>query len=218
MQIKEFMSKNVVTVGEDQSVLEVRNIMAEHNYRRLPVVDDIKRIKGILTAGDVGRATPSDASTLSKYEANYILGKLKIKDLMTKNVVTVSQEDELERAAYLMYQNKFGVLPVVDADNKLCGIVADSDILKVFVDLLGYATSSTKITIDVTDKVGVLAQLGEIFKNRGVNIISVLTREIEGQRKQVMIRADLTNAMDIIQEIRDAGFNIVDISTIKVQK
>lgn len=218
MQIKEFMSKNVVTVGEDQSVLEVRNIMAEHNFRRVPVVDDIKRIKGILTAGDVGRATPSDASTLSKYEANYILGKLKIKDLMTKNVVTVKEDDEIERAAYLMYQNKFGVLPVVDADNKLCGIVADSDILKVFVDILGYATSSTKITIDVSDKVGVIADLGTIFKNRGVNIISVLSRAVGQEKKEVMIRADLTNAMDIIEEIRDAGYNITDISTIKVQK
>lgn len=218
MQIKEFMSKNVVTVKEDQSLLEVQNIMAEHNYRRVPVVDDIKRIKGILTAGDVGRATPSDASTLSKYEANYILGKLKIKDLMTKNVVTVGENEDLERAAYLMYQNKFGVLPVVDADNKLCGIVADSDILKVFVDILGYATSSTKITIDVTDKVGVIADLGNIFKNRGVNIISVLSRVVNGNNKEVMIRADLTNAMDIVQEIRDAGYNITDVSTIKVQK
>ena len=218
MQIKEFMSKNVVTVGEDQSVLEVRNIMADHNYRRVPVVDDIKRIKGILTAGDVGRARPSDASTLSKYEANYILGKLKIKDLMTKNVVTVRENEDIERAAYLMYQNKFGVLPVVDEDNKLCGIVADSDILKVFVDILGYATSSTKLTIDVTDKVGVIADLGTIFKNRGVNIISVLSRAVGQEKKEVMIRADLTNAMDIIEEIRDAGYNITDISTIKVQK
>ena len=218
MQIKEFMSKNVVTVGEDQSLLEVRNIMAEHNYRRVPVVDDIKRIKGILTAGDVGRATPSEASTLSKYEANYILGKLKIKDLMTKNVVTVKENDDIGQAAYLMYQNKFGVLPVVNEDNRLCGIVTDSDVLEVFVNILGYATSSTKISIDVTDQVGVIADLGEIFKKRGVNIISVLSRAMDDKHKEVMLRADLTNAADIIQEIRDAGYNITDISTVKVQK
>ena len=86
------------------------------------------------------------------------------------------------------------------------------------MDILGYATSSTKLTIDVTDKVGVIADLGTIFKNRGVNIISVLSRAVGQEKKEVMIRADLTNAMDIIEEIRDAGYNITDISTIKVQK
>mgnify|MGYP000046096357 FL=1 len=81
---------------------------------------------------------------------------------------------------------------------------------------MGYAQTSTKITIDSKDKVGVLAELANIFKDRGVNIISILTRDIGNDDREITIRADLTNAMDVIQTIRDAGYNITDISTLKV--
>lgn len=218
MQVKDFMTKKVITIGEDQSVLELRELMANNNLRRIPVVDDIKRLKGIVTDGDVSRSSPSDASTLSKYEANYILGRLKVKDIMTKAVVTVNDTDGIEIVAYKLYNHKIGAVPVIDDNNKLCGIIADADVFKIFVDIMGYAQTSTKLTIDASDKVGVLADIANIFKNRGVNIISVLTREMGQGRSEILIRADLTNAMDIIEEIREAGFNITDISTLKVDK
>ena len=115
-----------------------------------------------------------------------------------------------------MYKNQFGAIPVIDENSKVCGIVSDTDVFKVLVDILGYAQNSTKITIDATDKVGVLAELADIFKKRGVHIISIVTREMGGTTREILIRADLTNSMDIIEEIRDAGFNITDISTLKV--
>ena len=216
MLVEEFMSSEVVTIGETRSVLEVRELVLNRNHRRIPVVDDVKRIKGIVTDGDVARTTPSDASTLSKYEANYILGKLKVKDIMTKDVITVCKTDGMELAAFKLFKHKIGALPVVDEDNKLCGIISDADVFKVFVDLMGYAQTSTKVTIDATDKVGVLADIAQIFKGRGVNIISVITRNVGGNKREIILRADLTNSMDIIEEIRDAGFNITDISTLKV--
>ena len=216
MQVKDLMTKVVKVVTTEQSLLEIRELMLNNNLRRIPVVDGDGHLKGIVTDGDVSRATPSDASTLDRYEANYILGKLKAKDLMTKAVITVKAEDGVEAAAYLMYKFKIGALPVVDATNKVVGIISDTDVFKAFVDLLGYAKTSTKITVDTQDKVGVLAELAEIFKNRGVNIISVVTRKIGPTRAAITVRADLTNAMDIIQTIRDAGFVITDISTLKV--
>lgn len=216
MQVKDLMTKVVKVVTTEQSLLEIRELMLNNNLRRIPVVDGDGHLKGIVTDGDVSRATPSDASTLDRYEANYILGKLKAKDLMTKAVITVKAEDGVETAAYLMYKFKIGALPVVDATNKVVGIISDTDVFKAFVDLLGYAKTSTKITVDTQDKVGVLAELAEIFKNRGVNIISVVTRKIGTKRAAITVRADLTNAMDIIQTIRDAGFVITDISTLKV--
>ena len=211
MQVKDLMTKVVKVVTTNQSLLEIRELMLNNNLRRIPVVDGDGYLKGIVTDGDVSRATPSDASTLDRYEVNYILGKLKAKDLMTKAVITVKAEDGVETAAYLMYK-----LPVVDTANKVVGIISDTDVFKAFVDLLGYAKTSTKITVDTQDKVGVLADLAQIFKDRGVNIISVLTRKIGPKRAAITVRADLTNAMDIIQTIRDAGFLITDISTLKV--
>lgn len=216
MQVKDLMTKVVKVVTADQSLLEIRELMLNNNLRRIPVVDEDGHLKGIVTDGDVSRATPSDASTLDRYEVNTILGKLKARDLMTKAVITVKAADGVETAAYLMYKFKIGALPVVDDNNKVVGIISDTDVFKAFVDLLGYAKTSTKITVDTQDKVGVLADLADIFRKRGVNIISVLTRKIGPKRAAITVRADLTNAMDIIQTIRDAGFVITDISTLKV--
>ena len=216
MQVSDIMTPKVITINETQSLLEVRELMANNNLRRVPVVNDIGVLKGIITDGDVSRSAPSDASTLSKYEANYLMGKLKVKDIMKKTVITVKANDAIETIAYLLYKNKIGAIPVIDENSKVCGIVSDTDVFKVLVDILGYAQNSTKITIDATDKVGVLAELADIFKKRGVNIISIVTREMGGTTREILIRADLTNSMDIIEEIRDAGLNITDISTLKV--
>ena len=122
---------------------------------------------------------------------------------------------EIEEAAYQLYTNKIGALPVVDVDNKLCGIVTDSDVFKAFVDIMGFAKTSTKITVDVTDKVGVFADIANIFKQRGINIISAVTRSTGPDSAEIMIRADLTHGLDIIEEIRQAGYTIKDISTVK---
>ena len=148
MQVKDLMTKVVKVVTTNQSLLEIRELMLNNNLRRIPVVDGDGYLKGIVTDGDVSRATPSDASTLDRYEVNYILGKLKAKDLMTKAVITVKAEDGVETAAYLMYKFKIGALPVVDTSNKVVGIISDTDVFKAFVDLLGYAKTSTKITVD----------------------------------------------------------------------
>ena len=215
MIVKELMSPEVLTISEDKSMLEARELMRSNNYRRIPVVDDIKRIRGIITDGDIGRSEPSDASTLSKYEASYLLSKLKVRDVMTKAVITVRETDGIEIAAYQLYKNKIGALPVVDDENKLCGIITDSDVFKAFVDIMGYAQTSTKITIDTTDRIGVVADIAGIFKNRGINIISMVTRNVSNNNAEIVLRADLTNGLDIVEEIREAGFNIIDISTLK---
>ena len=215
MLIRELMTQNVITTEEDKTILEVRELMRNKNIRRLPVTDDIKRIKGMITDGDVGRSEPSDATTLSKYEANYLLSKLRVRDVMTKTVITVNDTSEIEEAAYLLYTNKIGALPVLDIDNKLCGIVTDSDIFKAFVDIMGFAKTSTKITVDASDQVGVLADVASIFKKRGINIISAVTRSKGPESAEIMIRADLTHGLDVIEEIRQAGYTIKDISTVK---
>ena len=215
MIVRELMTPNVITVAEDQTILEVRELMSNKNIRRIPVVDDIRRIRGIITDGDIGRSEPSDATTLSKYEANYLLSRLKVRDVMTKTVITVNDTSEIEEVAYQLYRNKIGALPVVDADNKLCGIITDSDVFKAFVDIMGFAKTSTKITLDATDKVGVLADIANIFKARGINIISAVTRITGQNTAEIMIRADLTHGLDIIEEIREAGYTIKDISTVK---
>lgn len=215
MFVKELMTREVITITEERTMLEARELMRGKNLSRIPVVDDIARIRGIITDGDVGRSEPSDASTLSKYEASYLLSKIKVRDIMTKAVITVQETDAVEVAAFIMSKNGIGALPVVDEENKLCGIVTDSDIFKAFVDIMGMARTCTKITIDATDRVGVLADIAGIFKERDINIYSVVTRSTGENSAEIILRADLTHGLDVIEEIREAGYTIQDISTVK---
>ena len=136
MQVSDIMTPKVITINEEKSLLEVRELMANNNLRRVPVVNDIGCLRGIVTDGDVSRSAPSAASTLSKYEANYLLGKLKVKDIMKKAVITVKKNDAIETIAYLLYKNKIGAIPVIDENSKVCGIVSDTDVFKVLMDIL----------------------------------------------------------------------------------
>ena len=208
MLVKEFMTKDVITTSEDKNMLEVRELMRNTDKRRLPVVDDINRVRGIITDADVSRT--------SRYEANYLLGKLKVHDVMTKNVITVHEDSGVEDAAYMLYKNKINALPVVNDENKLCGIITDSDIFRAFVDIMGLARTSTRITIDVTDKVGVIADIGAMFRDNGINIISIVAKPETDVKTELTIRAELGGkGLEIIEQLREAGYYVTDITNVK---
>lgn len=212
MLVKDAMTTNVVTVKESQSMLEAREILTMKNLISLPVVDDINRIRGIITIDDIGKASPSGASTLSRYEANYLLGRLKVRDVMGHNVITVPADESIEYVAYKLYMARVNALPVVDENNRLCGIISRSDLFRSFVELMNMDKPCTRITLLVPDKVGLLTEITEYFKNDGINIISLLTRQIGEGSSEITIRADLTGkGLDIIEELREAGYNVTDV-------
>lgn len=214
MLVEDFMTPAVITVSEDQSILEAREIMRSKNLISIPVVDDIKRVRGIITVDDIGRASPSDASTLSRYEANYLLGKIKVRDIMSRSVIVVNADDTIEYVAYKLYKHRVNALPVVDENNKLCGIIAQNDVFRAFVEIMSMDRTSTRITIDASDKVGVVAELSNLFKENNINIISIVTMQNQDGTAEITIRADLTNhGMDIIEQIREAGYTVNDVMT-----
>ena len=106
MLVKDIMTEPVVTIREEQSILEAREIMRGKRLISLPVVDDMQRVRGIITSDDIGKASPSDSSTLSRYEANYLLGRLKVKDVMKRSVISVEADDTIEYVAYKLYKYK----------------------------------------------------------------------------------------------------------------
>lgn len=214
MLVEDFMTPTVVTVSEDQNILEAREIMRGKNLISIPVVDDIKRVRGIITIDDIGRASPSEASTLSRYEANYLLGRIKVRDIMSRSVITVNADDTIEYVAYKLYKHRVNALPVVDENNKLCGIISQNDVFRSFVEIMSMDRSCTRISIDATDKVGVVAELSNLFKENNINIISVVTMQNQDGTAEIIIRADLTNhGMDIIEQIREAGYTVNDVMT-----
>ena len=215
MLVKDIMTSDVVTVGEDQSMLEAREILRGKNLVSLPVTDDLKRIRGIITVDDIGKASPSDSSTLSRYEANYLLGRLKVKDVMRRTVVTVDADDTIEFVAYKLYKYRVNALPVVNKEDRLCGIVSRSDIFRSIVEMMGMNRNCLRITIEAPDKVGVVAEISNIMKDDGINIISLVTKQNGDGTAEVTIRAALNNnGMDIIEQIREAGYVVSDVMTL----
>lgn len=124
------MTKDVVVVSPDTTVPEAHRIMTEKSIRRLPVVDG-KKLVGIVTRGDVRGAEPSDATTLSIWELNYLLAKLKLSEIMTRKPITITPDATVMEAAQLMLDNKISGLPVVDAEGIVVGIVTESDIFRM---------------------------------------------------------------------------------------
>lgn len=215
MLVKDIMTSTVLTIREDQSILEARELLRGKSLISLPVVDDMLRIRGIITLDDIGKASPSDSSTLSRYEANYLLGRLKVKDVMKRSVVTVDADDTIEFVAYKLYKYRVNALPVVNEDNKLCGIVSRSDIFRSVVEIMGMNRNCVRITITTPDKIGVVAEISNIMKEDGINIISLITKQNGDGTAEVTIRAALNNnGLDIIEQIREAGYEVTDVMTL----
>jgi CBS domain-containing protein len=132
-QVKVWMTRNVLTADPSMTLPEAHQLMMKHMIRRLPVVDKNGRLLGIVTLGDVRGAQPSQATSLSVWEMNYLLAKLKLKEIMTGDPVTISPYATIGEAARLMLENKVSGLPVVDDDNKVIGIITESDIFSMVV-------------------------------------------------------------------------------------
>jgi acetoin utilization protein AcuB len=196
-------------------MLEAREILRGKNLISLPVVDDIKRVRGIITVDDIGKASPSDSSTLSRYEANYLLGRLKVKDVMGRNVVTVEEDDTIEYVAYHLHKNRVNALPVLSKEGKLCGIISRSDMFRSFVEIMGVNRACTRFTVEAPDKVGVAAEITNIMKDDGINIISLFVRQDNNGKAEITVRCNLNNnGLDIIEHIREAGYEVSDIMTL----
>ncbi len=130
--VKDWMTTKVVTVEPNSGMLETHRLMREKKIRRVPVVSRGK-IVGIVTRSDVREAEPSSATSLNVWEMSYLLHNLKVKDVMTKDVMTVRPDDSIKSAASIMYKHKIGGLPVVNAQSELVGIITESDVFRVLI-------------------------------------------------------------------------------------
>ncbi len=174
MQVKDRMTPNPVTLTEDASFQDALHLMKEKKFRRLPVVAKDGHLVGIVVQKDLFSASPSSATSLSIFEVHYLLSKLKMKNVMTKRVVTVGDDCPLEEAARIMVDYKIGCLPILKED-KLVGIITETDIFKTFVEMLGGRAKGLRLTLDVTERKGELAAIAnEIVKQNG-NIITLAT-------------------------------------------
>lgn len=132
VKVREWMTSPVLTIGPNESISSAHQIMKERGIRRLPVVEHSK-VVGIITLGDVREASPSDATTLSIWELNYLWAQLTVSKIMTSHVLTIGPDQPILDAAQLMLEKKVSGLPVVDEDDTLLGILTESDIFRMLV-------------------------------------------------------------------------------------
>ncbi|MFO7295972.1 MAG: CBS and ACT domain-containing protein [Caldicoprobacter sp.] len=207
MFVKNRMTTNPFTISPDQTVPDAQELMMKHGIRRLPVVKDGKLV-GVVTKEDIERYSPSKATSLSMGEIIYLLSKTKIKQIMTKDVVTISPNALLEEAATLMRDQKVGFLPVVDGD-KLVGIITESDIFDAFIELLGFREKGTRLTIEASDEPGILARLTGIFAQYGANITRVAVFRGADGTSSVVVGINSFNTADIEKTLEENGFKIL---------
>lgn len=213
------MTKNPISVNKDVSIFDAMEVMKASKVRRLPVVDKDNNLVGIVTDRDLHVASPSYATTLSKFEANYLLTKMHVSEIMTKNIFTVREGATIEEVALLMYKNKIGGIPVV-ADNdpkKLVGIITETDIFKILVDVMGLPTGKVRITATFKDRMGLLAEIGTIFKNLNQNITSFAIIDAHAENsetREIVIRGDFEKTDEITKKLEEIGFKVIDVTKI----
>lgn len=171
MIIERRMTKNPVTINPEASVVEASELMKKEKVHRLPVLDRDKNLIGVISEKDILFATPSPASSLSIHEMAYLLSKLTVRKLMTKNPVTISRTTTVEEAARLMVDQDLSCLPVVE-DGKLVGIVSKSDMFKILLELFGARHFGIRLSFLVDDKPGTIAAVSRVISDAGYDIIS----------------------------------------------
>ena len=173
MLVGERMTHPIIYISPDTPINEALNLMKKEHIRRLPVIHNGKLV-GIVSDVDLLNASPSPVTSLSIWEINYLLSKITVKEVMTKDVITVTEDTPLEEAARLMADKKIGGVPVMHGD-KVVGIITETDLFKIFLELLGAREMGVRLTVVVHNRPGELAKISQAIFNEGGNIIALGT-------------------------------------------
>jgi acetoin utilization protein AcuB len=184
MLVKNWMSAAVVTVGPNTSLYDAARLMQERHIRILPVMKNEKLV-GVVTDRDIQRASASNATTLAVHELLYLISKLKVKEIMQKGPITVPFDYTIDEAAEVMALNKVTGVPVVDHEQRLVGVITQTDISKTLVSLTGSEKKGVQFGFLIEDRPGSIKVLTDIIRDYGGRLMSILTsydRAPEGYR------------------------------------
>ena len=185
--------------------------MHKEHLRRLLVVDKHGRLIGIVSERDLLHASPSNATSLSIYEVNYLLSKITIKEVMSKNVITVTENTPLEETARIMANNKIGGMPV-DRDNEVVGIITETDLFKIFLELLGAREPGIRVAALVPNVPGELNQLTQAISKVGGNILSLGTfLGNSSENREVTFKVESVDKQALQKSIEPFVERIIDI-------
>jgi acetoin utilization protein AcuB len=209
MLVQGWMTTTVSTVEPETSMMKASIIMKEKKIRCLPVVNEKGELVGIVSDRDLRDAAPSKATTLDVYELNYLLSSMKIKDIMTKDLVVARPEETVEFAAILMLENKISSLPVINDKDMLVGIITQTDIFKVLINIAGVYTGGIQFAFSLEDRPGSIKEAADVIRSFGARIVSILsTRETaEEGRRNVYIRCSVLpddRLRDLVKKLEES--------------
>jgi acetoin utilization protein AcuB len=214
MLVGRWMTPDPKTISPDVSVLEATERMQRERVRRYPVISKEGRLVGIVSLDDLLRASPSAVTSLNVWEVSYMLTQVKVQDVMTTEVITVTEFTPLEEAAKLMLDRKIGGLPVV-REGILLGIITESDIFRIFAELLGATEPGIRISVLAPNYKGALAQLSTAIAQHGglITAFNVFRGEDPSNWGAHLKVAEIS-AEDLLSAIRPLVLTILDIGEV----
>ena len=206
MFVRDYMTKNPITINKKTPVFEALEIMKKYKIRQLPVVAE-GRLAGLVTEKELLTVSPSTATSLSIYEMNYLLAKMTVAEAMVKKPLTVTPDTTLEEAALLMRENKIGSAPVLEGE-KLVGIITVTDIFDALVKFFGYGKAGTRLVIESRDRNGLLADVTQLIKEFDVSIKGIIVAEKNNETVEMMLRLGTIDTAPIVEALESRGLKV----------
>jgi acetoin utilization protein AcuB len=204
MLIRNFMTKNVVTIDAEESMPKAIQLLRQHKINMMPVTQQGKLV-GVITDRDLKKASPSEATDLDTHELKYLLNKIKIKDIMTKKVITLPSDFTIEEAAEILMHEDISGAPVVNDRGDIEGIITSTDLYKSLIALSGLGRKGIQFAFQIEDRPGSIKELTDIIRTAGGRIASIMSsydRVREGWRN-VFIRVYDINRDILPQLMKD---------------
>lgn len=205
MRVKDRMRRSLVSVAQSDTLDHALMTLKRFNIRHLPVVKG-DRVVGIVSDRDVKKAAPSPFDYPTAEEFRAFTSAVTIKEIMTKEVVTVSPLTPIEEAACLMNQKRIGALPVVQ-EGRLVGILTETDVLGVMAEMMGATQTASRIEIEIPASPGVLTEVIQIVERQQVEIASLVTLPTrEGARRLLILRLRTINPDPVVMALTERGY------------
>ncbi|MBI4321686.1 MAG: CBS domain-containing protein [Chloroflexi bacterium] len=207
MYVRDYMTTSVITCSPETLVVDAQKLMDEHKIRRLPVMDGEKLV-GIVTKTKLRDVAPSPATSLSIWELNYLLAKMKVKEVMEKRVVTCALDTTIEDSALIAKQHGVGALPVVE-NGRLMGIITVTDVLNILIEVLGLQKRSVRLHIVKSFVARPLGEITSVINEHRVEIYSMFSLTVpRTKRKDLIVRLNTEDAGPIVEDLRSRGYTV----------
>lgn len=215
MLVGERMTYPVITVRANVPIMDAYELMKKEKIRQLPVVDQKGKLVGMLSEREILHASPSKATSLSVWEMNYLMSKVTVDEIMTAEVITVDVDTPLEEAARILAENKLGGLPVM-REGKLAGIVTETDLFKIFLELFGAHEPGIRMTVLVPNQPGELSKLTSTIYKAGGNILALGTsRGEDTSTVELTLKIEGVGKTNLREAVKDQVKKIIDVRDMK---